>query len=158
MPVAQGGLAPARQALVIGAAALLGVLAVVFLVTRLDSLTGGEAEAVPVGGSLFPVAQADELAEAIAAQGPLLLQDAASGDQDVWVHHLGDDPESGWVAFAARNDDAPRECFANWNPEDQTFVDTCTDEVFPENGEGLEQFAVSVDPDGALTINLNGLG
>ncbi len=158
MPVAQGGLAPARQALVIGAAALLGVLAVIFLVTRLDDLTGGEAEAVPVGGSLFPVAQADELAEAIAEQGPLLLQDAASGNLDVWVHHLGDDPDRGWVAFAARDAEAPRECFANWNAEDRTFVDTCTDETFPEDGEGLQQFGVSVDPEGTLTINLNGLG
>lgn len=158
MPVAQGGLAPARQALVIGAAALLGVLAVVFLVTRLDNLTGEEDETVSIGGSLFPVAQADELAEAIAAQGPLLLQDAASGDLDVWVHHLGDDPDRGWVAFAARESDAPRECFANWNPDDRTFVDTCTDEEFPENGEGLQQFGVSVDPEGTLTINLSGVG
>lgn len=158
MPVAQGGPAPARQAILIGLGALFGLLAVVFLVTRLDQLSGGDGQTVQVGDPIFSPGQADDLAMAIDAKGPLLLQDAASGSRDIWVNHLGTDPERGWVVFAVREEGAPRECFANWNADDRTFVDTCDETVFPENGEGLEHYAVSVNSEGALTINLNALG
>ena len=157
MPVAQGGPTPARQAIFIGLGALLGLLAVVFLVTRLDQLGGDEDATVQVGDPIFSVGAAADVAEAIEVQGPFLVQDPASGDRDLWIHHLGSNPERDWVAFAVRQQDAPRDCFANWNGDDETFVDTCDGTVYPTNGEGLEQYAVSVDDEGALTINLNAL-
>ncbi len=157
MPVAQGDRPPARQALLIGLGALCGVLAVAFLVTRFDSLTAGDEADVELGDPLFSVGQADEIASVIAENGPLLLPDAASGSRDVWLHHLGDAAETGWVAFAVRPPDAPRECFVDWQPEDRSFTDTCDGTTYPETGEGLDQYAVSVSPDGALTINLNPL-
>lgn len=155
MPVAQGGPTPARQAITIGVAALLGLLAIVFLVTRLDQLGGDSEQRLQVGEPIFSIGEAAVVAEAIETQGPLLLPDAASGNRDLWVQHLGTDPERDWAAFAVRQPGSSRDCFANWDTENENFVDTCDGTVYPANGEGLEQYAVSVDPDGALTINLN---
>ena len=78
MPVAQGGPTPARQAIFIGLGALLGLLAVVFLVTRLDQLGGDEDATVQVGDPIFSIGAAADVAEAIELQGPLLLPDAAT--------------------------------------------------------------------------------
>lgn len=155
MPVAKGGPSPARQAIIIGLGALFGVLAIVFLVTRLDRLSGDGEDSFQVGNPIFTVGQADDLSVAIAEQGPLLLQDPSGGDLDVWVQHLGPSPERDWVAFAVRPEGAPRDCFANWNPEDENFVDTCDDTIYNADGEGLQQYSVSVNNDGALTLNLN---
>ena len=157
MPVAQGGRTPARQAMLIGIGALCGLAAVVFLVTRFDQLSAEDDAEVELGDPVFSVGEASDLAELIDENGPLLLPDAARGNRDVWVHHLGDDPTRDWVAFAVRPPGAPRECFVDWQASDSTFVDTCDAAVYPEDGEGLEQYAVSVDPDGALTINLSPL-
>ncbi len=157
MPVAQGGPTPARQAIFIGLGALLGLLAVIFLVTRLDRLGGDGEQTIQIGDPIFSVGQASDVAEAIDSQGPLLLPDAASGERDLWIHHIGTSSARGWVAFAVRQEGSARDCFANWNAEDETFVDTCDGTVYPENGEGLEQYAVSVGADGALTINLNAI-
>jgi len=158
MPVAQGGPPPAKQALLVGLAALLGVLAVGFLVVRFDTLGGGGGQAeVELGQPVFSPGPADDIATAIADAGPLLLPDAARGDRDLILQHLGDDPTDGWAAFAARPEGADRGCFVEWQPGQRTFVDSCEGTVYPEDGEGLTQYAVSVGPDGALTINLNTL-
>ncbi|MGI9595683.1 MAG: hypothetical protein ACR2QK_05965 [Acidimicrobiales bacterium] len=158
MPVAQGGRSPARQALLIGLGALCGLLAVVFLVTRLDRLGGDEAAEIELGNPVFDVGQAAEIAPPIAEQGPLFLPDAARGDRDVYLQHIGEDSQQGWLAFAVRPPEAPRDCFVEWVAEDRSFVDNCDGTVYPETGEGLTQYAVSVSPDGALSINLNPLG
>ncbi|MGH1493220.1 MAG: hypothetical protein ACRBK7_28120 [Acidimicrobiales bacterium] len=158
MPVKQGGPSPARQALMVGLGALLGLLAVIFLVTQFDQLGGDDNAEVQLGDPVFTVGQAGEIAPVIADQGPLLLPDAAQGDRDIYIQHLGDSDTRGWSAFAVRAPDAERECFVQWLAEDRTFVDACDGTAFPEDGEGLTQYAVSVNPEGALTVNLNPLG
>ncbi len=158
MPVKQGGPSPARQAVMVGLGALLGLLAVIFLVTQFDRLGGDDEAQIDLGDPIFTVAQADELAPVIADQGPLFLPDAARGDRDIYVQHTGTDATTGWAAFAVRPPGAERDCFAEWQAESRTFVDTCDQTVYPEDGEGLTQYAVSVNPEGELTVNLNPLG
>ena len=159
MPVAKGGPPPARQAALVGLGAVLGVLAIVFLVTRFDSLDGGGQTAeVELGQPVFSPGSAVDIAAAIGDSGPLLFPDAARGDRDVILQHLGDDPTEGWAAFAVRREGADRECFVEWQPDERVFVDSCDGTVYPDDGTGLEQYAVSVNPEGALTINLNPLG
>lgn len=136
----------------IGLGALLGLLAVVFLVTRFDQLGSGDTVDVQVGPQAFSPGQAADLVDVVNEQ-PLLFQDAARGDRDIWLQHLGDDPDEGWLAFSVRGPDtADRACFADWVPDDRTFVDTCDGTVYPETGEGLDQYQVTVDGDGVLTI------
>lgn len=159
MPVAKGGPPPARQAALVGLAAALGLLALLFLITRFDSLGGdGQTTDVELGQPVFSPGSATDIAAAIADSGPLLLPDAARGDRDVILQHLGEEPAEGWLAFAARPEGADRACFVEWQPDERRFVDSCDGTTYPEDGQGLEQFAVSVGSEGALTINLNPLG
>ena len=155
MPVAQGSKSPARQALMVGMGAIGGVLVVVFLVTQMGNLLGTADVSVPVGQPLFQVGDAGELAEAIEVQGPLLLPDATGGVKDIWIQHVGDDPTTGWHAFAARPIESPQRCYAEWSPDDTEFVDNCDGTTYPPDGGDLEQFSVSVTEDGTLTVNLN---
>ena len=156
MPVAQNGPPSARQALVIGIGALCGLVAVVFLVTRLDRL-GGDDATVEAGDPTFAVGDARQFAEVIADEGPLFLPDAARGDRDLYLQHLGDDPTSGWLAFSVRPPGADRGCFVEWRAADQRFVDSCDGTTYPPTGDGLPRYGVSVDADGALSIHLDQL-
>lgn len=155
MPVAQGTKSPARQALMVGLGAAGGVLVVLFLVTQMGNLLGSADVSVPVGKPLFQVGQADEMAAIINEDGPLLLPDATGGVKDIWIQHLGDETDSGWHAFAARPIEAPQRCYVEWEASTSTFVDNCDGQVYPEDGDGLEQFSVSVTENGTLTVNLN---
>lgn len=154
MPVAQGGPPPARQALVVGVAALLGLLALVFLVTRFDQLGDGGQTPVELGGQELPVGTADEVAPAVADTGPLLFPGPEGAGRDIWLQHLGPGETDGWVAFSVRAADAGLDCVTEWQADDGTFVDSCDGTVFPSDGEGLVQYPVAVDAEGNLTLSL----
>jgi hypothetical protein len=157
MPVAKSTHSAGRQALIIGVPALLGVLAIVFLVTRFDRLAGNdEGTAVDLGTSAFAFGPAEDLAATIAEAGPLSFQDLARGDRDIHLQHLGDDPNRGWLAFSVRATDADRSCFAQWQPDSRTFVDSCDGTEYPEDGEGLTRYPVSVVA-GDVILNLSAL-
>jgi hypothetical protein len=153
MPVAQETQTPARLALSVGVAALLGLLAIVFLVTRVDNLTGGSTPTqISADVPVQSLGSAESIAEQIALTGPFLLPDPSDGNRDVYVQHLGADADQGWFAFAARPDDAPRRCFVEWQPNDETLVDNCDGTVFPADGTGLTQYPITLDGDGNLTL------
>lgn len=154
MPVAQGGPPPARQAVTVGIAALLGLLAVAFLVTRFDNLGGGGQTQVELGGQELPVGPATEVAPAVAESGPLLFPGPEGAGRDIWLQHLGPGDNDGWVAFSVRGTGADLDCVTEWQPDDNTFVDSCDDTVYPADGEGLIQYPVAVDGDGNLTLSL----
>ena len=67
------------------------------------------------------------------------------------VNHVGDDPETGWVAVLAI---APGtdSCIVDWDNDDGLFRD-CEGETYPPDGEGLDQFATRVEDD-TLYIDL----
>ena len=154
MPVAQSTRTPVRQALLVGLGAAMGLVAIVFLVTQADRLTGSADLDIQIGDGIFRPGPADDLAPAIAEQGPLFLSDLAGGDTDIWITHDGDDPERGWAAFGARPPTAPRDCFVEWQADDEVFVDNCDGAVYPADGAGLPQYAVGVDADGLVAVDL----
>ena len=156
MPVAQGSQTSARQALLVALGGIAAFFAIVFLITRIGSLGDNGAEVpIQLGEPVFEAGNAAELAAAIAAGEPLLLPDASGGDRDIVINHLGDTPEDGWVAFAARDLTASRDCFVRWQPEPSIFVDSCDGTEYPADGEGLEQYGTTIDDDGNLVVNLN---
>ena len=156
MPVAQGGPPPLRQALLVGSGALMGLLAIVFLVTQADRLSGSSAQlGVETGDRIYRPGEVKSLAEAVASDGPLLLPDLAGGDDDVILQHLGADDDEGWLAIAARPLAAPRECQVVWQAAERTFVDSCEGTIYPEDGEGLPTYPVDIDDEGSLSIDLN---
>ncbi|MEM9563583.1 MAG: hypothetical protein AAGA93_13240 [Actinomycetota bacterium] len=156
MPVAQGGPAPARQALTVGVAALLGLLAIVFLVTRFDDLGGGQTQ-VELGGEELPLLAASDLAAEVADTGPLLFPGPEGAGRDIWLQHLGPGDADGWVAFSAFATGASLDCVTEWQAADDTFVDTCDGTVYPSDGEGLIQYPVTIDAGGNVVLGLTPL-
>jgi hypothetical protein len=158
VPVAQGGPAPARQAIVVGLGAALGVVAILFLIFQADRLIGGTDLDIQIGDGIYRPGPAEELADGIAETGPLLLSDPAEGDRDIILTHVGSDPLDGWYAFAARPLSAPRDCFVTWMADSSVFVDNCDGTDYDEKGSGLPQYPVAIDAEGIITIDLSSAG
>ena len=130
-------------------AVVLGICIVGAVLIVVDS--GDDVQLL--GDATFQDLDAESTAENIEELGPLLFSDVAGGDDDIIVQHLGDDPNDGWLAFAARPPGADRDCFAEWQPDDEVFIDTCDGTEYPADGEGLEQYDVEVE-DGKVVIDL----
>ncbi len=140
-------------------AVLIAVVAVVvglgtgWLVLQLAS--SGQAD-VRVGDDEFNAGYTEGLAREIAdGDGrPLAFNDASGGSRDIYVQHLGDSQNQGWLAFEARvpgTDD----CLAVWDADTAGFRSSCDDAVtFPADGEGLTQYPVEVTADERLVVDL----
>ena len=158
-PVAQSR-GHAGRALAVSAVAV-GVLIVV--AAGIAILASRGKVDVRLGDEQFSGQRADRLAAEIEDGGPILYPDTAGGDRDIVVQHLGDDPEAGWIALAARPAGTPPECsiqsrdrnrpFRLLDPEGEVS-DACDGREFPPDGEGLDQYPVTVR-DGRLDIDLN---
>lgn len=158
MPVAQGGPPPLRQVVLIGLGVVMTLATILFIVTQSGQLLQDNDISLDLGDGIYrPGIPADELAEAIAEQGPFLLPDLAGGDSDIFLQHRGDDPGTGWVAIAARPASAPRDCLVVWDPDTAHFVDSCEDTTYPADGAGLPTHPVTVDPDGNIEVDLDTL-
>jgi len=156
MPVAPGGPPPLRQVVLLGLGVIMTMGTILFFVTQADTLlSGGSPLDVDAGEGIYRPGETEDLAEAIADIGPLLLPDLAGGDDDIFLQHLGDDPDEGWVAIAVRPQIAARDCFVAWKPDDRTFVDSCDGTVYPESGDGLPHHPVEVNRDDEVEINLD---
>ena len=151
----------AGKALIVAGAGVVLALAIAFLVARMASQ--GRVD-VRLGSDTFADQSAEEAAEKVAEGGPILYQDLAGGDRDIVLQHLGDDPESGWIALAARPPGVPRECTIRWDEDDEVFrlldeegevSGECDGREFPPDGEGLPRYPVTVDADGRLDVDLN---
>jgi hypothetical protein len=99
---------------------------------------------------------ADNMAENIAADGPAPFQDLAGHDRHFFLQHFGDDPEDGWLAFAARPPGTPAECTIVWNEEDEVFrlldsddevTEDCDGSEYPADGGDLPTYEVTVRDD-----------
>lgn len=133
-----------------------GVLVVGLAVWQLIRVaSGGELR---LGDDRFNRFDAEDAAEAIAKDGPLLFSDVSGRGQNrpIFVNHVGDDPTTGWYVFDARAPEAPADCFLEWDEEDERFrsVDECHPGTFPPDGEGLRQYEWTVTEEGVLDIDL----
>ncbi len=152
MPVAKRSRTPGRQAAVLAFAGLGAILTIIGLFVWLDNErqrgTGPSVwSPAPGEGNIFSPGLASELSEFIDETGPLLFADTAGRDRDVWIQHLGDDPTTGWTAFAVRQADATRECSTTWEPETREFADACSEAVYPADGTGLPAYEITVNGD-----------
>jgi hypothetical protein len=164
-PVARSQ-AHAGRALAVAAVGVGLAVAVAFAVAVLANR--GKVD-VKLGDETFQGQNAERAAEQIDDGGPILYADAAGGDRDIVLQHLGDDPESGWLAFAARPGGVSRVCSIQWqagpsgDPSDGVFLlldgsgdetRACDGREFPADGEGLPQYPVTVR-DNRLDVDLN---
>ena len=125
------------------------VLAVVAL--ALVSVLTNEGAIDPNLGDDEYTGKAERLAKEVEDGGPFILPDASPRKvRDVYIQHLGDDPDKGWYAFDARPADQPdRSCTLEWTGDE--FEDPCTGKTFPPDGEGLRQYEVRVE-DGIVHV------
>jgi hypothetical protein len=151
----------AGKALIVAGAGVVLALAIAFLVARMASQ--GRVD-VRLGSDTFADQSAEEAAERVADGGPILYQDLAGGDRDIVLQHLGDDPETGWIAIAARPPGVSRECSIQSRDRDEPFrlldsdgavTEECDGREVPPDGEGLPKYPVTVDADGNLDVDLN---
>jgi len=158
MPVARGPQINARSAIVVG---LTGVVIAALLGAMVLWVANSNPDIVQIGDTQFDAGFTGRQSDEIAAGGPILYPDAGSrGQRDIYVQHIGDDPEVGWLAFTVRRPGDPRDCSATWNPERRTFTLASSTEVqcdavsFNELGCGLLRFPVAV-VDGKVIVFLN---
>jgi hypothetical protein len=146
------------------AVAAAGVVVAIGVAAALAVLANRGTVDVRLGSETFAEQDAEDAAERVAQDGPILYADTAGGDRDIVLQHLGDDPEEGWIALAARPPGVSRECTIQWDPEDGLFrlldpsgevSGDCDGREFPADGEGLPRYPVTVDADGNLDVDLN---
>jgi hypothetical protein len=139
------------------ASAAAGVAIAVAIGWAMLRMAGTGEVTTRLGDDVFDAGRADRIAAEIDQRGPALYSDVAGGERDIVLQHLGDDATTGWYAFAARPEGAPRDCYVDWRPDAEEFRDVCSGEAFPPDGEGLEQFPVRVEG-GRVVVDIKGVG
>jgi hypothetical protein len=145
------------------AVSIVGIALAVVAAFAIAVLANRGSVEVRLGDDTFAGQDAEAAADRIAEGGPILYPDAGGGDRDIYLQHEGDDPDRGWLAFAARPPGAPRECTLRWEGGDDVFrlldpdgqeSGACDGQEFPPDGSGLTQYPVTVR-DGKLDVDLN---
>lgn len=154
MPVAPRRSLNPKRAVVVG---LVGVAAGVALVWGMSRLASSGDVTVRLGDDTFEAGDPAEMSRVIARDGPILYADAAGGNRDIWLQHLGTDPNAGWYAFDAHRPGAGRDCTLAWEPAAEVFTDPCDGTVVAPHGEGLPAYEVRIT-DGELIVDLNAVG
>ncbi|MGH9152579.1 MAG: hypothetical protein ACRD03_09320, partial [Acidimicrobiales bacterium] len=110
-------------------------------------------EKAGLGDTVFRVGRAERLARTIADDGPFLVQDplSAGRGRNVYVQHLGGDPDEGWLAVEARVPGDPG-CAVSWDRGQESFAD-CRDTGYPADGAGLTTYPAEVT-DGEVSVDL----
>ncbi len=157
MPVARGPQINARSAVVVGLTGIIIALLLGGMVLWVAS--SSDTVAISLGDAQFDAGFTGRQAEEIAARGPILYADAGSaGQRDLFIQHIGADPEVGWLAFSARRVGDPRDCSIVWDDGSRTFAlvsstDAVCDAIsFDELGCGLLRYPVEVIDDKVIVF------
>lgn len=132
---------------------MLAVAVAAALIWAVVRFASENPEKAGLGDSVFQVGRAERLARNIAEDGPFLVQDPLSSGRgrNLYVQHLGDDPDTGWVAVEARlPGDAG--CAVEWGAEEGAFVD-CRGGEHPPDGAGLTTYPADVTG-GQVSVDL----
>jgi len=137
--------------------ALLGALAVVILTVKLAQSGRVKSQ---LGDKVFSVGPARELATEIATVsgdrgGPFLFQ-APVGNRDIYLQHVGTDPDHGWLAFDAHLPGEARTCVLKWSVSSHLFSDPCGARTVPADGGDLPHYPAAVNGQHRVEIDFRG--
>lgn len=152
MPVAQSR-GHAGKALAVAGVGVAVALGLAFLVAQAASR--GDID-VKLGEDRFDAGQVENVAEAIEEEGglPLLYQDLAGGDRNLFVQHTAESPRRGWVAFGAFDPDDPS-CAVTIDRAAEVLVNACDEgTTYPLDGRGLRYYPVEIDGN-RLLVDIN---
>ena len=145
------------------AVAGVGVVLAIGLAFGVAHLASQGKVDVRLGTDTFTQQKAKDAARKVAEGGPILYADAGGGDRDIVLQHIGDDPDTGWIALAARPPGVSRGCTIQSRDRTKPFrlLDEhgkvsaeCDGREFPPDGKGLPSYGVSVR-DGKLDVDIN---
>lgn len=144
----------------VGRAATVALVGVIVLAIALGLVTlaigNRNSTDLNIGDQTFQAGNAEDKAELIAKDGPILYGDVSGRkDRDMILQHIGSNPSKGWYAFLAAPIDKGRDCTWIWQPKEELFRAKCDESLTaPADGKGLPQFPVKV-VDGQLDVDLN---
>lgn len=144
-----------RRSVILGLGAVVAAFAAF---AGLALLSDSGSVDMRLGDDVFRAGQVERLAGAIAQGGPVLIPDASPDRaRDIYLQHLGETPEVGWLAFAAQAPGAERTCLLQWDHVRRDFGDPCSGQRVPPDGEGLTHYPTTVT-EGELTVDLRRTG
>jgi hypothetical protein len=114
----------------------------------------GDVVEVRLGDDTFDAGGTERIAAEIADRGPILYPDLVGGSRAIYLNHLADEPDEGWVAFDAVQPGAAETCVLEWDGGQSQFVDPCDGREFPSDGAGLPQYPAEVEDDSVI-VDLN---
>lgn len=130
--------------------ALAFATALLFLVVRFASRN---PEQVSLGPRVFRVGSTTRLAREVEQRGPFLFKDPLNREREVYIQHLGQDPNAGWSGIRAYASRETIECLLRWERDRRRFVDPCTSQSFPADGAGLTIYPALVEK-GVVSVDL----
>lgn len=154
MPVAQSR-GHAGKALLVAGVGVALALGIAFFVAQAASR--GDVT-IRLGDDRFEVGQTQRIAEAIDRDDglPVLVPDLVGRQRNLYVQHLSEDPDEGWVAFGAFDPDDPA-CAVQIDRDAHVLVNDCDDELtYPLDGTGLRYYPTTVE-DGRIYVDINEL-
>ena len=156
MPVLESRKRTSRSVVLAVVGIVVGVALVLLLfVVAIPSLTESGKVEVKLGSDTYDAGPASSRAENIASGGPLLFSDVSSGKRDIWLQHLGDAVDQGWLAFDARRPGQSRDCTLDWQAASNDFRDPCDGTIVTADGAGLLSYPVTVTDKGRVIVDLN---
>lgn len=139
-----------NRAVVVGSV-VAAVLAAVLLVAVVR-FAADNPDTANLGSRVLRL-DAERLAAEIDERGPVLFKDPLNRDREVFVQHLGDDVDQGWLAIGAYASTVSVDCLLRWEVAADRFVDPCTDATYPPDGAGLTTYPATV-ADGTVSVDL----
>lgn len=122
-----------------------------FLMLRLADSGGVD---VRLGDAEFSAGSAESRSDDIAEGGPLLFADPNS-DRDIFVQHLGEDTNRGWLVFETRWPGSPSSCSLKWEVASRQFVPPDSEECrgLPRAEEDGTAVIVAADASGSTAMS-----
>jgi hypothetical protein len=154
VPVAQSR-GHAGKALLVAGVGVVVALGLAFLVAQAASR--GDVD-INLGDERYNAGQVASIAESIdEGDGlPLLFPDLVGRDRNLFVQHLAEDADEGWVAFGAFDPEDPS-CPVEIDRDAKILVNGCDAEItYPLDGTGLRYYPTQVEG-GRLFVDINEL-
>jgi len=138
------------RALVVTTVVGLALAAVLVLVAV--RFAADNPEKANLGSSVLPL-DAHRVAKEVRERGPVLFPDPLRRGREIYVQHLGEDPDTGWLAVRAYAAKVDVDCLLRWSRGRQAFLDPCTGRTYPPGGEGLTTYPAPVSG-GVVRVDL----
>lgn len=153
-PVERRTSSSTTTAVLVGIAGVVASLGLMWFMINLAN-QGGDRVQVRLGDDRFDAGHVDDRADSIARGGPVLFPDVAGRSRDIYLQHLGGEVDEGWTAFSAQATGKARDCFLQWQADEEVFED-CDGDRFPADGDhpALTSYPIAIEDD-RLIVDIN---